>query len=413
MLADSIAKLKGGEVRALDSARDAIELVSVQLVQALILAAVSASLTRDAAQTHPAESSGKPRSAPSVPLELPDSAAARAYAASPPGWDKYFSLDSTVDQLRTILGAKHAGWTQANTWAVWSQALRLAARPNESNVSNRAMLAELALGQSRWDDAWSHFIACDPAKDCMSALLPRFIPGVTSGYKATDGPLPEPLPDGIVLHPSLPPPSEHAAAGRIDARAMKVNGFVVGKTTLAMRVAVEAEGVQIDVEHRSGETAHISIVIPEPKDWSIGDEYVDWAVQPTHHQPLAIEVKPGDEPHTIYGRFQPRGLSHPTHPSAQVPAQLEGGIVWLLVPSDQENSDLYTSIAKSLGQLPLHLECRVTTSPLDVAREESGSELASGITIDLRSPEERDEKLAWLVSSLERICLAPDSKRPR
>lgn len=347
-----------------------------------------------------------------VPIELPDGPTARAFASSPstghaPEW-----AGLGVPGLDVALVSRHA-WRTAKTWDVWSRLMLLEAKADTHDVRRQAGLALLALAQERWDDAWLHFDACDTSKEWMTALLPSFLPGVPAGTRWSASVLPPPLPSGIELRPSLPPPSDKAGPGRIDVRAMKIEGFVVGEATLAMRVSVEVEGVQIDIDHRSGGAARLSIVIPEPAEYEIANEYVDWSVQTTHHEPLPLEIKPGDETHTIYGRFQPRPLSHPTRASERVPAQVEHGTVWLLVPDEAVDRAYFDAIAESLKRLPLRLDCRLRTEPLEVAPPRGDDPRSSGVTVDLRSAEERDDKLAWLVSSLERILLAPDRVRPR
>jgi hypothetical protein len=391
---------------SLDSRALAVELVSVQSGIALFLASIAALHANPAIQSS-ASSKSEARAAQSpstAPLELPDSRAAKAFAASPFNADALTTLCGNGPSAETMLASAMPDWDQPKTWQLWAQSIRLL-HSTPKLFETRALLARFALAQQRWDDAWAHFAALDGSRHCMEVVLPSFIPGATSGYEPGNGPLPAPLADGVVLHPSLPPPSEHAIPGRVDVRAMKVNDFVVGKAKLAMRVSVEIEGVQIDIEHRSGEAAHVSIVIPEPTEWAIGNEYIDWVAQTTHHEPLALELKPGEEAHTLYGRFQPRTLSHPTHPAARVPAQLAGGKLWLYVPSEGARRPLFDAIATSLRELPLHLDCSVTTSAIETSRADDPRS-SSGITIDLRSDEDRAEKLAWLVSLLEHLCLA-------
>jgi len=406
MLADRRAKLKPPRRSALDIRALAVERVSVQSGIALFLASIAALHATAAIQSN-ASSKSEARAAqsPSIaPLELPDSRAAKAFAASPSNADALTTLCGNGPSQESMLSSALPDWDDPKTWQIWSKSIALL-HSSPKLFGTRALLARLALAERRWDDAWSHFAALDGSRHCMEVVLPSFLPGATSGYAPSDGPLPAPLADGVVLRPSLPPPSEHSVPGRIDVRAMKVNEFLVGKAKLAMRVSVEVEGVQIEIEHRSGDAARVSIVIPEPAEWAIGNEYVDWVAQTTHHEPLALELKPGEEAHTIYGRFQQRAISHPTHASAQVPAQIGGGRVWLLAPGDDARRALCDAIAASLNRLPLHLDCRVSTSPLE-ERARDDPPTGSGITIDLRSDAEREEKLAWLVSSLEHLCLA-------
>jgi hypothetical protein len=373
------------------------------------LRASSPSSAQDATAANP----GHPRTAQGSPIQLPDGPAARAFASSPKtGATVAFGGGICPPDIDGSLVPPDA-WRNANTWVAWSAAWELESLHENRDIQQRAFLALLALAQTRWDDAWMHFDACDGSREWMSALLPSFLPGVPRGTKFGAGVLPPPLRDGGVLRPSLPPPSDRAAPGRIDVRAMKVDGFVVGAATLSMRVAVEAEGVQIEIEHRSGGAARLSIVIPESSQFEIENEYVDWMVQETHHQPLALEIKPGDEAHTIYGRFQARALTHPTRVTERAPAQLEEGAVRLLVPDDPAEKPYFDTIAASLKRLPLKIDFVVVTSASDSKRPPESGPQPSGITVDLRSASERDDKLAWLVSSLEHFLLARDRSEPR
>jgi hypothetical protein len=344
-----------------------------------------------------------------VPISLPDSRAAKAYAASPITGAKVVRASNGEGPFFP-LPLKPDPWHSAKHWEVWATMVRAESHPGAPDLQARAFLALMALEQQRWDDAWGHFSACGASREWMSALLPCFCPGVSTNEIEVHGPLPPPLPDAVVLRPSLPPPSEHLAPGRIDARAMKVDGFKVGAATLAMSVALEPEGVEIDVEHRGGGAAKLSIVIPAPSDWDIGNEYVDWVVQPTHHAPLEIAIDASDPTRTLYGRFKPRELAHPTRVPDAAPAQIENGTLWLVIAPDSADAALYEGIAKSLGRLGLHLACAVSTSPVPHAVD---AEHPCATFVDLRAPDTRDEKLAWIVSAIEHVLLAPDKARPK
>jgi hypothetical protein len=357
----------------------------------------------------PAAASPTPHAA-TTPISLPDSRAAKAYAASPITGAKP-SRAPAAEELKFPGAWKPDAWRAAATWEAWALTVRVEANARQPDVVQRARLAELALVQQRWDDAWLHFAACGASREWMSGLLPSFLPGINTNDREVRGPLPAALPDGVVLRPSLPPPSENVAPGRIDARAMKVDGFVVGTATLSMRVAVEAEGIEIDIEHRGGGAAKLSVVMPAPSDWDIGNEYVDWVVQPTHHAPLEIGIDASDPMRTLYGRFAPRELAHPTRVPDSVPAQIEHGTLWLLAPGDGSDAALFDGIAKSLSRLPLQIACSVRklsepAAPLDPERP-------CATVVDLRDDALRDEKLAWLVSAIEHLVLAPEKPRPK
>jgi hypothetical protein len=370
----------------------------------LAVAIASSSALTPSAQSAQS-SSGSAATAPRAPsVVLPDGPVARAFASSPStGARVAFATLCPPGIDATFVPAN--AWQRASTWILWAQEMTLAANREKRELEPRAGLALLALANGRWSDAWFHFRACDASKEWMSALLPSFLPGVPRLTKLDSDRSP-PLRDGAELRPSLPPPSDHAIEGHIDVRSMTIESFVVGDATLSMRVGVEVEGVQIDIDHRAGGEAHLSIVIPEPDELAIGNEYVDWMVQPTHHEPLALVVKPGDEAHTIYGRFESRSLSHPTHVAERVPAQISAGILWLLVPDEPADREFFDAVAKSVRALPLAIDCRVITSRGYSTSKHDASDTALGTTIDLRSREERDEKLKWLVSSLEHLVLA-------
>jgi hypothetical protein len=345
-----------------------------------------------------------------APISLPDSRAAKAYAASVITGAKP-SRAPEAEPSKFPGAWKPDAWRAAATWEAWALTVGAEANARQPDVVQRARLAELALVQQRWDDAWLHFAACGASREWMSGLLPSFLPGINTNDREVRGPLPAALPDGVVLRPSLPPPSENVPPGRADARAMKVEGFVVGTATLSMRVAMEAEGIEIDIEHRGGGAAKLSVVIPTPADWDIGNEYVDWVVQPTHHAPLEIAIDASDPTRTLYGRFQPRELAHPTRAPDSVPAQIEHGTLWLLAPGDGGDTALFDGIAKSLSRLPLHLVCGVRASPGSAAATDPERPCAT--VVDLRDDAQRDEKLAWLVSSIEHVMLAPGKPPPK
>lgn len=332
-------------------------------------------------------------------IELPDGPAARAFAG--------VQFDTRADTRAIDLYAtKLAGevgadpWRRAATWRAWRAALDAAAQG--SAIEPLAHLALLALQQRRHEDAWRHFVACASSPECVAALTPYFLPGVPLASNAGAGGRDAPLPDGVILSPSLPPPSASAAPGRIDRRAMKISGLVIGKATLNLRVAFEPEGLQIDIQHVSGDAARFSVRIPAPEGLAIANEYVDWFRQDTVGEALAIEVKPGDEVHTLYGRFEPRDLRWTSQLPAALPAQLAGGALWLEVALDDPERALCEEIARSLSIDWLHLTC-------ELAGRSAISERARGIAIDLSAQAGRAEKLAWLVSSVERFALS----RPR
>lgn len=292
-------------------------------------------------------------------------------------------------------------WTSA-TWEKWGAALGAeAAAPG--NAERRARLALLALEQRRFEDAWAHLAATSADARWTAAILPRFLPGVPPRSASGIGGRVSALPDGVALSPSLPPPSRETTTGRVDRRSMSISELAIGDAVISMHVTVEAEGVQIDVKHVSGGIAKLSIRIPRPRELAFGNEYVDWYRQDEMHVAHAILVQPGEEEHTLYGRFEPRPVVFATTLPPRVPEQLGRGRLWLRIGKSDPERPLIDAVASSLSGLKLGFECAVS---------EPGTAFPSwtGIQVDLANPSEREEKLVWLASSVERFAL--ESRAP-
>jgi hypothetical protein len=331
-------------------------------------------------------------------FELPEGRAGRALAklsATTPAK----ALPKDLGGAGLVPSVAQDAWSSAATWRTWSESLRAEASSAAVDPARRAQLALLALEQRRTDDAWNHFAAAANADpEWAAALLPRFLPGVPATSAAGFGGHAGPLPDGVVLSPSLPPPTEGLAEGRFDRRAMSVSEIYIGAAVVSLRLAVEAEGVQIDVKHVSGGSARFSILIPEPREIGFGNEYVDWYRQDDLHVPRALEVKPGEEEHTLYGRFEGRGTSWSTKIPRELPGQLARGKLWFVVPPKDAERALVDAIAACLTQKQFGFECAVI---------ETGAKVPdwSGIRFDLSNPAERQGKLAWLAASVEAFSL--------
>src|SRR6186713_777615 len=171
-------------------------------------------------------------------------------------------LDPGVTPAELPVVAEQA-WARGETWKRWSELLKLEAGAAGPDPARRAELALLALEQGRYEDAWDRFAQCAPAPPVAAALLARLLPGAPAG----------PLADGAVLRPALPPPGAASTPPRgIDRRAMRIEGLAVGAAVIGLRISVEVEGVQIDVEHLSGGPAKLSIAIPEDPRFGFSDE---------------------------------------------------------------------------------------------------------------------------------------------
>jgi len=289
-------------------------------------------------------------------------------------------------------------WAQGATWKRWSQLLVQEAPAKEPDPARRAELALLALEQGRYDDAWERFTECASSPSVAAALLPRLLPGTDLAR----------LEDGAVLAPALPPLSSKEARaagslrGGVDRRSMRIDGLAVGSAVIAIRVAVEVEGVQIDVAHLSGGPVKLSIAIPKDPRFGFSDEYVDWYRAEAKGISHAISIQPGDEEHTLYARFEPRASEWPTLLPERVPAQIESGGLLLEARAGGADLELLRAVAASLSDGPLRL-------PAAVRDSQRPPEAFTGITIDLSDPANRSRKLAWIAGAVERRSLA----RPR
>jgi hypothetical protein len=342
--------------------------------------------------------------APSI--ALPGGPAARAFA----------SVGAETQPQKLALPAfprwpEGAQWNDPALWRGWADDLRAEAQAGTADPARRARLCAFALAQGRSDDAWDHFAALAGAPSVCAALLPRLLPGVPIDGAAGKGGIAPALADGIALAPALPPPSRPASEvvlGRrwIERREMRIEGLVIGDATLSMRVALESDGVQIDFDHRSGGTAHVSVWLPEPPDFEIYVAYVDWMRQDAIGGPLALEIPADGETHTLFGRLQPRAMPWPTSLPTEKNAGLElHGLRLEIDPGDPATARieaLSRALSDVLG-LPASVLAR---APKDAA------EPFGGTIVSLHAEPGRDRKVASLVSLAERYALSQrDAKR--
>ena len=281
------------------------------LLPTLMILAASAALA-------PAQGIAKPMDVDTPPgIYLPDGLAQRAWASVGPTTQPSPALPAAPTPDR------------AAAWRLWGEQLasesaaQAALQP--SSPAARRDLALFALDQGRALDAWSHLAACGGDPPILAALMPRLMPGTTA--PAGPGGLVQPLPNDALLTPALPPRTPAARPGLLEWRSASLFGLRVGEATLALRVAVESTGVQVDVQHLSGGPASLRLLIPEPPGFEIRVEYVDWFRQDTLREPLALEIQPGDRVHTFFGRFLARPAGRPVGLPGHLPAGiLQGGL---------------------------------------------------------------------------------------
>jgi hypothetical protein len=283
-------------------------------------------------------------------------------------------------------------------WQGWLADLGAARGAAAPDPEREARLALFALAQQRWNEAWSHFERTGAEPGVAAALLPRFLPGLSADAPLGKDGFAGALPDGVVLHPALPPAKGDAPPGRIERREWKLARLSVGKAQVSMRVAVEYDGITVELAHVSGAGCKLAVVLPCEQGYQLANEYVDWYVQETHGAPLLLELKPGEEPHTLYGRIEPPPIRAPERVPEKMPAlAAREGLVLELFPADPEEP-LVRGIAASFRAAPLALEARVWLR--------GGKERPAGLRIDLTQPGERARALAQLGGAIERFVLA-------
>jgi len=287
-------------------------------------------------------------------------------------------------------------WEDPAAFERWRAALAAAAGGDTGAA--RARLALLARRQGRADDAWRHaaIAGADPAR--LAALLPHFLPGVADDAPTGAGGLSGALPYGSVFAPSTPPRARAPERGRVERRSMRVRGLRVGEAVLGMRVAVEPEGVQIDIEHISGGPTRIAVKLPTEAGFEIANEYVDWYQAEVRGVAHVVEIQPGDEEHTLYGRFAPRADTVIFALPPAAPAALELGGLAIQPEPGPAGRARAEALARALSGVPIGLSARVV----------GGADPAPGwapILVDLGDPRTSADKIAALCGAVERFTL--------
>jgi len=346
-----------------------------------------------------------PASAEAGAIELPSSPAGRAFAGVSP------STVAAALPAAVARGLEDKAWQQPGTWMGWAEAVRAEADASAPHAVQRAYLAQIALAQGRWDDAWDHFAATGGEPGLCAGLLPRFLPGVAAAPQASAGDGPPTfaaalgghvgaLPEGVLLRPALPPPAVPAAQvalGRnwIERRSMRLEGLRIGAAIVAMKVSLESDGVQVEFTHQGGGAARWNVMLPEPLDFEVRVAYVDWMRQDEVGIALEVAIAPGDEPHTLFGRFRPRSIPWPTNLPPATPRFLSDHGLELCFPADAPDAAVFRSAGPALA--------RVLGLPV-VSGTPAGAEFA-GVRIELGDPALARRKFQGLITLVERFAL--------
>lgn len=278
-------------------------------------------------------------------------------------------------------------------WRAWADALATCRADDPAQrAAGRLWAAVFAARGGRSDDAWEHLAHAGEAPAGLRAVLPLCVPGIAPA-ELTAWPA---LPEGARLAPLLPPPPVPSrevllGLGRVRDGHASARGFTVGDAQVAFALRVEGDGVQIDLAHEGGGACALELVVPVPPDFSLSGVHVDWESVPAPGGRVHVELAPGGEPITVYGRWRPRRIEWPTSTPDGLNAQLvrDGLCLWLA--PGEEGAGLRTGLAELLGlEVRVHLQ---EAAP------------AEGLVLDLRDARTYDRKLAGIVSLAERFAL--------
>lgn len=301
-------------------------------------------------------------------------------------------------------------WRAAATWADWAESVRAESLARGVQPERTARLALVARLQARDDDAWDHFAALAEHPEHANALLPLFLPGVAAGELARlprwRGRCVAPLPDGVLLTPAAPAPSVPAAEVRlgypvIERRSMRIDDLEIGAARVRFVVALESDGVQVDVTHVGGGAAKLYVLLPELPDFEIYVQYDDWVRQDAVGVPLEIELAPGDETHSLFGRFQPRRITWPTELPTRPSHELSHDGLVLRLDADDPRFALVSAASEGLARL-IEAPCRVETG-----RTPEGP----GVSVEL-ADDSSGRKWSSILSLVERWALAHPPVHP-
>ena len=136
-----------------------------------------------------------------------------------------------------------------------------------------------------------------------------------------------------VLLPDTDASGAHSTCQRLKD-AVETHRFKHEDERIDLTISIEATGVQVDVAHRGGGATTVAILIPEPPGYEIRIEYLDWMQTDQPRRPILVDLQPGGEPTTLWGRMIERRISLPTGQADQLPQSLVQGGLFLSLPAD-------------------------------------------------------------------------------
>jgi len=302
-------------------------------------------------------------------------------------------------------------WNGGAPWLAWAERVRAEARPDAADDGpehgrRRAWLALLAWQQHRSDDAWDHLAACTGEPEWMAAAIPHLLPGVPLDLLlAGAGTSGMGLPAGIVLEPALPPPTIPASeivlgTGRLRSSEMTITHQRIGDAVVSLHFALEYDGIQVDAEHLSGDAVTFWLQLPEPPDFEISVQYLDWIRADEAGVPLEVQLDAEHPVRHLFGRFLPRQIDWPSVAPEVFGERFKRHGLRLAIGPDDPWGERLHGLAEGFARV---LGCRVAVR---VTATGSPDDAWPGVTLRLHDDPDRPRKLATMISLCERFALS-------
>jgi len=218
----------------------------------------------------------------------------------------------------------------------------------------------------------------------------------------------------VLLQPALPPPSVHAAevvlgTGRIRSSKMTVTHQRIGDAVVSLHFVLEYDGLQVDIEHLSGEPTMFWLQLPEPPDFEIGVQYLDWVREAEVGVPIQVELDAARPVRHLFGRYRPRSIDWPSLAPDTFGARFQRHGLRLVIGAGDPWEARLSGLAQGFELL---LGCEVELLVEGVADAGAGTssgappETWPGVTLHLVEGPSRSRKLMTMISLCERFALA-------
>ncbi|QDU68068.1 hypothetical protein [Engelhardtia mirabilis] len=317
-----------------------------------------------------------------------------AFAALPPG-----EAGVSPSLAWPPVDAAPGAWTDGGPWSDWAEAVAAERDGDQPDVARRERLCLTALRQGRHGDAWRHAaVVARQDPDRGRALLARLQPGAPAGTAVLgDGRL-EPLPMGVLLEPSLAPPTD-PGPNRLDIREVVVHGLRIGEGVVGLKVGVRGDGVELQIEHEGGAPVELSVRVPCPIGFRTRVEYANWEKLPTIGESIPVRVEAGGEAFRVWARNELDPTPWPAATPATFDSRLtHSGLLLVVAPGDPAAAEL-GGLATAFSRL-LGVACSTVTDPRAPA-----AGVTAPLRVDLTDPASRGPRLAALTGAVEHFAL--------